>query len=159
MVSSRVEHRGQTRSRRLYKISESGLEAVTRWADQAPVDPPTLKHNALLRVTFGHLTNPGNLKEILAEHLAYVDTMHRIAAKEAHWSGVESAWAYARVALLWAKRYYASERELTLKMIDELDEAQAVFAEAANDPGGVNPWPPPEFWYEVEKKAEGEDTD
>jgi DNA-binding PadR family transcriptional regulator len=154
LVTSRVDHSGGARSRRLYKITESGLAAVTHWADEAPVDPPVLKHNPLLRVTFGHLTNPARLKEILAEHVAFADEMQRKAAKDARWSAADPAWAYARVALQWAERYYASERELALQMIKDLDEAEAVFpVEVARREA---PWPAPEFWYEIEKQA---DTD
>src|SRR6188472_1318835 len=41
-VTSRVDTSGGARSRRLYKITESGLDAVTRWANEAPLDPPVL---------------------------------------------------------------------------------------------------------------------
>lgn len=156
-VSSRVENTGATRNRRLYKITAAGLEAVTRWANEAPVDPPQLKHGPLLRVTFGHLTDPARLKEILAEHVAYADEMLRKATKDAKWAGADPAWAYARVALKWAERYYASERELALGMIKDLDEAEAAYAEAGIERGARIPSPTPEYWYEIEKKADAED--
>ena len=41
LVTSRVENTGGTRNRRLYKITDEGLDAVTRWANDAPVDPPS----------------------------------------------------------------------------------------------------------------------
>src|SRR3954467_5416031 len=112
LVTSRVQSSGATRNRRLYKITKAGLEAVTRWANEAPVDPPILKHGPLLRVTFGHLTNTARLKEVLQEHVAYAEQMQRTAAKDARWAGADPSWAFARVALHWAERYYASEREL-----------------------------------------------
>jgi DNA-binding PadR family transcriptional regulator len=158
LVSSRVES-ASSRNRRLYKITDAGLDAVTRWANEAPLDPPVLKHGALLRVTLAHLTTPARLKEILQEHLAYADEMHRNAAKDAKWAGADPSWAYARVALQWAERYYANERELTLKMIKELDEAEATFPRAGDDGRVKIPWPAPEYWYEVEKKADAEDSD
>jgi DNA-binding PadR family transcriptional regulator len=154
LVTSRLDLGGGARSRRLYKITEAGLEAVTRWANEGPVDAPVLKHGPLLRVTFGHLTNPARLKEILNEHVAYADDMQRKAAKDARWSGADPAWAYARVALVWAERYYANERELALKMIKELDEAEATFPR-----DGKIAWPAPEFWYEIEKQADADDPD
>lgn len=157
LLSSRVENSGGTRNRRVYKITQAGLDAVRRWADEAPVDPPSLKHGPLLRVAFGHLTDPARLKEILQEHVAYADEMQRQAAKDAKWSGVEPSWAYAHVALRWAERYYASERELALKMLKELDEAEAAFADAGIERGSRIPWPSPEYWYEIEKKAEADD--
>jgi hypothetical protein len=135
------------------------VEAVTRWAREASVDPPTLKHGPLLRVTLGHLTNPSRLKEVLQGHVAYADEMQRKAAKDARWAGVEPTWAYARVALQWAERYYANERELALKMIKELDEAEAEFAKASDAGGAKIPWPAPEYWYEIEKKADAEEPD
>jgi DNA-binding PadR family transcriptional regulator len=47
LVTSRVEHDEGTRSRRLYKITPAGMEAVTEWTNEAPVDPPVLKHSVL----------------------------------------------------------------------------------------------------------------
>jgi DNA-binding PadR family transcriptional regulator len=157
LVTSRVENSHGTRSRRLYKITDAGLDAVTGWANESTLDPPVLKHSALLRVTFGHLTDPARLKEVLQEHLAYADEMHRNAAKDAKWAGADPAWAYARVALNWAERYYANERELTLKMIKELDEAETEFPRVGQGGRTKVPWPTPEYWYEIEKKAEADD--
>ena len=73
LVTSRVERDEGTRSRRLYKITPAGMAAVTDWTNNAPVDPPVLKHSVLLRVTFGHLSNPARLKELLQEHVAYAE--------------------------------------------------------------------------------------
>lgn len=159
LVTSRVDHAGGARSKRLYKITEAGLDAVTTWANDAPVDPPSLKHSPLLRVTLGHLTNPTRLKEMLQEHVEYADAMHREAAKDAKWSGADPAWAYARVALQWAERYYANERELTLKMIKELDEAEAKFPQIGDGPQARIPFPATEYWYEIEKQADADDSD
>src|SRR6185369_3883784 len=39
LVRSRVENSGGTRNRRLYKITEAGMDAVTRWANDAPSTP------------------------------------------------------------------------------------------------------------------------
>lgn len=157
LVTSRVEGSGGTRNRRLYKITPAGIEAVAKWANESPVDPPTLKHNHLLRVTFGHLTTPTRLKELLHEHVAYADQMQREAAKDAKWAGADPAWAYAQVALRWAERYYANERELALKMIEELDDAEAEFPQAGDGGPAKVPWPATEYWYEIEKKADAED--
>src|SRR6185312_10818874 len=93
LVTSRVDNTGP-RNRRLYKITADGLEAVTWWAREAPVDPPTLKHGPLMRVTLGHLADPARLKEILQEHVSFVDEMQRRAAKDARWSVADPSWAY-----------------------------------------------------------------
>jgi hypothetical protein len=97
------------------------------------------------------------LKEVLTEHVAYADEMQRKAAKDAKWAGADPSWAYARVALQWADRYYANERELALKMIKELDEAEAAFPQSKSEGSDQISWPPPEFWYEIEQKADADD--
>jgi DNA-binding PadR family transcriptional regulator len=155
LVTSRDENTGP-RNRRLYKITEAGLDAVTKWAREAPVDQPTLKHGPLLRVALGHLADPARLKELLQEHVAYADEMHREAAKDARWAGEDPSWAYAKVALQWAERYYAAERELTLTLIKDLDEAEANFPAAVR--GAKIPWPAPDYWYEIERKADAEEA-
>ncbi|WP_369803689.1 PadR family transcriptional regulator [Mycobacterium sp. NAZ190054] len=153
LVSSRVD--AGIRSRRMYKITESGLAAVTRWANEEPVEPPTLKHNPLLRVMLGHLHNPGRLREILAEHAAYAEQLQQAAATEVRWTGEQPAWSYARLALRWSEQYYAAERDLALQMIKELDAVEETFGESG--PEGVQ-FPVREYWYEVERRIAAEDS-
>lgn len=158
LVESRVENSGETRSRRVYRITEAGFDAVRRWADEEPVELPSIKHPAVLRVTLGHLTNPTRLRQILQDYVSEVDKVHQQAARDARWAALELSWAYGRVALQWAERYYASERELALKMIKDLDEAQADFEQAGKVDGQKVAWPSTDYWYEVERRADAEDT-
>lgn len=69
--------------------------------------------------------------------------MEREAAKDARLAGADPSWAYARVALRWAERYYANERELALQMIKDLDEAEAEFPRAARGDQAAVAWPEP----------------
>jgi hypothetical protein len=43
-------------------------------------------------------------------------------------------------------------------MIKELDEAEAAFPKTKDGQRRI-PWPTPDFWYEVEKKANAEEPD
>jgi DNA-binding PadR family transcriptional regulator len=153
LVTSRVEHDEGTRSRRLYKITPAGMAAVTEWTNEAPVDPPVLKHSVLLRVTFGHLSNPTRLKELLQEHVAYTEARHRKALEDAEGAEAEPAWAYSVLALRWAAKYYAAEREFALQMIKDIDEADARLQKAPRG-GSGKPRTTPGYWREVEKRVE-----
>lgn len=159
LLTSRVETDGGARSKRLYKITKAGLDALRDWADEGPVDPPQLKHNPLLRVTFGHLTNPRRLKEIMQDHVAYADRMQREAATEARWAEAEPAWAYGRVALQWAERYYAAERELAQSVIKDLDAAEEAFAKSAESNQDGKPSLAKDYWYEIERRVRAEEGD
>jgi DNA-binding PadR family transcriptional regulator len=153
LVSSRVERDEGTRSRRLYKITPAGMDAVTEWTNHAPVDATVLKHNVLLRVTFGHLSNPNRLKELLHEHVASSEAKHRKAVEDAEGAEAEPAWAYSVLALRWAAKYYAAEREFALEMIKEIDEADAILQKAPKG-GYGKPRTTPGYWREIEKQVE-----
>ena len=152
-LESRVEQDEGLRSRRLYKITAAGMDAVADWTNNAPVDPPVLKHSVLLRVTFGHLTNPARLKELLREHVAYAEARHRKAIEDAEGAEGEPAWAYSVLALRWAAKYYAAEREFALELMKDIDEADAIVHKAARG-GFGKPRPTPGYWREVESQVE-----
>jgi DNA-binding PadR family transcriptional regulator len=153
LVTSRVERDEGTRSRRLYKITRAGMDAAIEWVNDAPVDPPVLKHSVLLRVTFGHLTNPARLKEVLQEYAAYAEARHRKAVEDADGAEGEPAWAYSVLALRWAAKYYAAEREFALELMKDIDEADATVHKAAKG-GFGKPRPTPGYWREIEKQVE-----
>lgn len=153
LVSSRVD--AGIRSRRMYKITDAGQAAVSRWINDDPVEPPTLKHNPILRVMLGHLLRPGRLREILTDHAAYAEQLQRAAATEVCWTSEQPAWAYARLALKWSEQYYAAEREMALQMIKDLDAVENTFGE--NGLGDVQ-FPVREYWYEVERRIAAEDA-
>lgn len=152
LVTSRVERDEGTRGRRLYMITPAGMAAITDWTNNAPLDPPVLKHSMLLRVTFGHLSTPARLKELLAEHVAYAEARYRKAIEDAEGAEVEPAWAYSVMALRWAAKYYAAEREFALELMKDIDEAAATIEKAGK--GGLGkPRPKPGYWREVEKQV------
>jgi DNA-binding PadR family transcriptional regulator len=158
-ATSRVLHDGGLRGRRVYKITPAGQDAVSRWAIETPTDPPMLKHGVLLRIWLGHLNEPDRLKEILQEHIAYVDNMRQRVSTDARAAAEEPAWAYPRIAMLWSERYYAAERELALQLIKDIDEAEAVLRQGKRDTHGAFPTPRPGHWREVEKRKLAEDPD
>ncbi|GAB3217811.1 PadR family transcriptional regulator [Mycolicibacterium hippocampi] len=157
LVTSRLDHDNGARSRRLYKITAAGLQAVRGWANDTPAEPPMLKHGVLLRVAFGHLADPGKLKELLQEHVEFAENMQRQAAHDAHGAETLDAWAYPRLALQWAARYYTNERELAQQMIKDLDEAEEAYARSGGAAGV--PGPGPRYWREVEQRVAAEDEE
>jgi DNA-binding PadR family transcriptional regulator len=159
LATSHVQHDNGLRGRRMYKITDAGQAAISKWANEAPVDPPILKHGVLLRVWLGHVNEPDRLKEILQQHVEYVDSMQQRLATDARIAKAEPAWAYPRIAMQWSQRYYAAERELALELIKEIDEAQSVLDEAKTEAGGGFPAPRPGRWREVEINASAQDPD
>jgi DNA-binding PadR family transcriptional regulator len=155
LATSRLDHDNGARSRRLYKITPAGLEAVTRWANDTPADPPMLKHSVLLRVAFGHLAGAAKLKELLQEHVEFAESMQRQATRDARGTEQVDAWAYSRLALQWASRYYANERELAQQMIKDLDEAEEAYVRSGG--AAAMPRSGPRYWREIEQQVAAEE--
>jgi DNA-binding PadR family transcriptional regulator len=131
-VSSRTVMQDEVRGKRVYAITDAGRVAVRNWARTAAVEVPVLKHGVLLRVWLGHLTEPERLREIVAEHRDNSERRRAEAAMDAKAAHEETAWAYPEIALKWAERYHAAERDLAEQMVCDLDELTA--SGRASDP-------------------------
>ncbi|GAA2047016.1 PadR family transcriptional regulator [Catenulispora yoronensis] len=123
-VTSRTVMQDEVRGKRVYAITPTGREAVRTWARTAPVEVPVLKHGVLLRVWLGHLTDPTRLREIVTEHRDNSERRRTEAAVDAQAAHNETAWAYPEIALKWAERYHAAERDLAEQMLRDLDDLE-----------------------------------
>src|SRR5262249_15493709 len=73
LVTSRQVPQTHRPDKRLYRITQAGLAEARRWLDQDPIEPPVLKHSIVLRLFFGHLTQPERLITILNEYAASLE--------------------------------------------------------------------------------------
>ena len=121
-VTARTVMQDEVRGKRVYPITDSGREAARSWARSAPVEAPVLKHGVLLRVWLGHLTEPERLREIVAEHRDNSERRRVEAVADARTARAETTWGHPEIALKWAERYHAAERDLAEQMLADLDE-------------------------------------
>ena len=106
-----AEGRGSGRSGRRYHITAHGLEELTRWLAEAPVEAPVLKHPAALRVFFGHLVDRPRLRAILDEHRArLLEQLEALDAIRADLAD-DPTWRHARLVAGWGERLYRHELE------------------------------------------------
>lgn len=125
---------GETRPRRVYRITADGARQLRRWARESEVDRPVLKHPTLLRLWLAHVNEPDRLRTILTAHRDRMAEMSEEAAARARGAGREPSWAFTRLSLRWSARHYRSEAELADWLLGELGETVAAFAEAETDP-------------------------
>ncbi|MGW8887421.1 PadR family transcriptional regulator [Streptomyces sp. NPDC055749] len=123
-TSRMVAQETGNRDKRVYTITDAGMDAVRTWAREAPVDPPVLKHGAMLRIWLGHLLEPEQLREVLAQQREYAEKMRLRALADVEGARAEAAWAYPALTLKWAERYYASERDLADAMLADIEELE-----------------------------------
>jgi len=122
-----------TRTKRVYGITEAGRAALTRWMQETPVEPPVLKHGAALRVWLGHLSTPERLREIVSQHRDNAQRLHDEAEYSRRAAAEVPGWAYPELVARWATRYYDAERDLAERMLADLDELTG-----ANEQTGPN---------------------
>lgn len=118
---SRVVNKDEVRGKRLYRITEAGEKAVTRWAAEAPIEPPVLKHGVMLRMWLGHASDPDRLRDMLVAHRDESEKMRVRAAADTEGAAHEPGWAFPEMVLHWSERYYADERDRADQMLAELE--------------------------------------
>ena len=123
-VSSRmVAQETGNRDKRVYVITDEGMAAVRRWAREAPVEPPVLKHGVMLRLWLGHLLEADRMREVLGRAPGVRGDDARSAPR---WTSAgahaREAWAYPSLVLKWSERYYTAERDLADAMLADLEE-------------------------------------
>lgn len=148
-VRSRAVSEPGARGRRVYAITESGIDAVRTWSREAPVDIPVLKHGVMLRMYMGHLNDPEQLKAIVRDHIVNLEDKLRRTEVHAEHSDREPGWAFSQMSLRWAERYFRAEIELSNQLIDDIDDAAARFAQSEIDESGMPRPRNPRSWRGV----------
>jgi DNA-binding PadR family transcriptional regulator len=121
-VTSRVVAKDDTRSRRLYRITEEGRAWLAHWLVSEPADVPVLKHPTILRVWLGHLMEPAALRQAVTEHRSRVEAQLGEVRDDRQVVAGNESMAYAELVIRWAERYYSAELDNTNRLLDDLDQ-------------------------------------
>ena len=136
-VASRPPAQDDLRNKRLYRITDAGVAALTEWARSTPPGPPVLKHGVALRVWLGHLSEPEELAKLVTEHRD--ESQRRL--DEIRWSldrpDTKARWPYPEIVLRWGERYYRAERELAEQMLEDIHELASRRPPEDPDPPGL----------------------
>jgi DNA-binding PadR family transcriptional regulator len=73
-VEQRHVVRDGTRTTKVYRLTPEGEQALRQWLAEPP-EPPMLKHPVALRVFFGHLLAPAELKRAIEAHRDWCERM------------------------------------------------------------------------------------
>ena len=110
------------RRKRLYRITPAGVEALSTWLRDAPVEPPVLRHGVALRVWLGHLSDPATLRRTVEEHRKLAASMVAEVARARTVAEHEPAWTYPAIIERWGERYWAAERDAADALLADLEQ-------------------------------------
>ncbi|KJF24503.1 PadR family transcriptional regulator [Rhodococcus sp. ACPA4] len=134
--SREISESGQ-RNRRVFEITESGIEVVRLWSRESPIETPVLKHGVMLRLWVGHLNDPDQLKAIVLDHICNLQAKKLEAIEHADHSENEPGWAFTQMSLRWVGRHFQAEIDLASQLLDDIDEAAARIAQGDIDAFGL----------------------
>ncbi|WP_024794345.1 PadR family transcriptional regulator [Tomitella biformata] len=140
-VESELDAETDARGRRVYTITPAGTAALRAWARNAEVDQPVLKHPMMVRMWLGHLNEPDRLKEMVREHIVYVEGMRDGAALRAQQTSELPTWEFASMAMRWSARYYQAERDLAEQLLADIEEVARSFEGTSKVAGSTEPVP------------------
>jgi DNA-binding PadR family transcriptional regulator len=119
-VTSRVVAKDDTRSRRLYRITDEGRAWLAHWLVSEPADVPILKHPTMLRVWLGDLMEPDVLRDAVTQHRDRVAAQLTEVREDRRWAATKESMAHAELVIRWAERYYSAELDNTDRLLDDL---------------------------------------
>jgi DNA-binding PadR family transcriptional regulator len=120
-VRSRPAAQDELRNKRLYRITPSGQAELRRWMAETPVDPPVVKHPALLRVWLGHLSDPALLRPVVEAHRDHAERMLAEVRHSEARAQDDPMWRYPELVIRWGERYYEAQRDAAERMLEELE--------------------------------------
>lgn len=120
-VTSREVPQDTARTKRVYRITDQGRDALITWVEHDDVEPPVLKHSPLLRVWLGHLSSPARLRTVLESHREHAVRMRDDAREAAAFSADVPDMAFPAMVTAWSSRYYDREIEMIDELLTQLD--------------------------------------
>ncbi len=120
-VTSREVPQDAARTKRVYRITDQGREALTTWVEHDDVEPPVLKHAPMLRVWLGHLSTPARLRTVLESHREHAARMCDDAREAAAFAADAPGMTFPAMVTAWSGRYYEREIEMIDELLAQLD--------------------------------------
>lgn len=120
LVEGRDVPQDDLRTKRVYRISEEGLEELRSWAFRDEVELPVLKHSTVLRVWLGHLGTPEEVAGLVERHRTMVE--QQLAQARVTQANAEAGTygRYPDLVARWCVGYYEAELELADGLLDRL---------------------------------------
>lgn len=118
-ATSRTAKQDDLRNKRLYRITPDGRRALQQWLRTAP-EPTVVKHDTLLRVWLGHLADPVELRAVVEQHRATLESLLEDARYAREHARDDPAWGYPAIVTRWCVRSLEHEIELADGLVRDL---------------------------------------
>jgi len=122
VASQEVKQEGKP-DKRLYTINEQGLAEFERWLAEEPLEPTVMKHSLLLKLFFGHMTEPERLVQMLEHFIKETEqNLGQLGVVQEYTENDERS-SYPALVAEWSYNYHKAELETAKTMLKRLKEA------------------------------------
>lgn len=108
LVDQRSVVREGSRPTKVYQLTPAGADAVREWLSEPP-EPPSLKHPIALRVFFGHLLAPEDLRKALVAHRDWCEKVLADLEEVRESLTGDPVWRNAALVADWGLDYYSGD--------------------------------------------------
>lgn len=127
-ISERLEPQPGPQTKRYYRITDAGVDALRTWLGRDEVDPPVIKHNVMLRLFFGHQAEPDDLRRTLRGYLRWL--REQGADLRQVEQGLLPTFTYPHLVAVWGEAFYQAEAAAVEAVLVELDRLHPPAADA-----------------------------
>lgn len=108
-----------------FEITPQGTAVLQQWMQQSDIDAPVRKHPLLLRLYFGHVSQPKELISMLERYIAQCNKDLAQLAIVEEYTENDPDHPYAALVVEWNAHYVMAERTIAQKMLDRLQRDQS----------------------------------
>lgn len=120
LVNERDESGDSDRARTTFGLTDAGATELRRWVNEAPFEPPTLRHPTAFRLFLGHVGDRDRLIELLEAQREWADELLAdLRVVDADLAG-DQRFKFARSVAAWGIEYYGAEVDATGAALDRL---------------------------------------
>ena len=120
-TSSKVSQEGKP-DKRVYQITEAGKVEFTRWLTETPIEATTVKHSLALRLFFGHMASPEDLRAMLTSFIDKAkEQLGQLAIAQEYTENTEG-FAYPALVANWSYGYLDNELKTAERVLEQLQE-------------------------------------
>jgi len=121
LVTMREVSQVRKPDKRLYQITDKGIEEFKRWLASDELDTITvIKHSVVLKIFFGHMSSPELLIKLLEKFIVETEEQLGQLGVVQEYMESDDAMAYPALAVEWSHHYYRAELEMAQKLLGRL---------------------------------------
>ena len=136
LVSERASAKN---SKGVFAITPQGTAELARWVTDGPAEWSVLKHLTCLRIFYGHLVEPAQLRARVEAHRDWALQMREELAAIPPRMPADPRWEYAKLVVEWGLEYYGEEAESAERLAKKLRRFSAGTKKPAKAASSASP--------------------